>query len=456
MSQSPLTPSSGTAPEAIPPELQSGGFGRFGAVKILRPLRIRDFALLWAGMTISLLGDGIYFVAIAWQVYELENSPAALGLVGLASTLPLALFVLFGGVVSDRFDRRKVLIVSDVVRGLAIAAIGVLSVAGVVELWHVVALVAVYGTGDALFGPAFGSIVPDVVPQNLLVEANSIDQFVRPFAFRLAGPALGGLVIAGVGVGWAFLIDALTFVASAVAVGLMKSRPLPERARATLRSAFTDIAEGFRFVRAHVWLWGTLMAAAVSLLAYMGPAQVLVPFIVKNKLGGGAADLGLIYAVGGVGSIVAALAIGQIGLPRRHMTFMYIGWTLAVLGPLGYALSTTTWHAMVVSFVQWGGVTMGMVVWMTLLHRLVPAELLGRVTSFDWQISIGLVPISFVLTGWVADRIGADPTLFWGGLIGAVVTAAFLFLPGMRDTERDGSLRLTPPDRASGGSGGGR
>lgn len=421
-----MAPSSGAAPQPIPPEQQTAPPGRLSGVKILRPLRIRDFALLWAGMAISLFGDGIYFVAIAWQVYDLKNSPAALSVVGLAWTLPLVLFVLFGGVVSDRFDRRKVLIASDIVRGLAIGTIGVLSVAGAIRLWHVIALVFVYGIGDALFGPAFGSIVPDVVPQSLLVEANSIDQFMRPFAFRLVGPALGGLVIAGVGVGWAFVIDALTFVASAVSVSLMQPRPLPQRERATLRSALTDIAEGFRFVRAHVWLWGTLVAAAVSLLAYMGPNQVLVPFIVRNELGGGAAALGWIYAAGGVGSVLAALTVSQTGLPRRHMTFMYVGWTLAVLGPLGYALCATAWQAMIVSFFQWLGVTIGMVVWMTLMHRLVPSELLGRVSSFDWQVSIALVPISFVLTGWIADRVGATTTLFWGGLLGGVVTFAFL------------------------------
>jgi MFS family permease len=419
--------------------------GRLRELKIMRPLKIRDFALLWMGMSISLFGDGIYFVAIAWQVYELENTPAALSIVGAASTLPLVLFVLIGGVVSDRFDRRKVLIASDVVRGVAIAAMGFLSITGLLELWHVIALVAVYGTGDALFGPAFGSIVPDVVPQHLLVEANAIDQFMRPFAFRLAGPALGGLIIAAVGVGWAFIIDALTFVASAVAVGLMTPKPLIARAKTTVKGAFADVAEGFRFVRAHTWLWGTLAAAAFSLLVYMGPMQVLVPFIVKNKLGGGAADLGYVYAAGGIGSVLTAFFIGQAGLPRKHITFMYVGWALAVGGPLGFALCTEVWHALFVSFAQWSGVTMGLIVWMTLLHRLVPGELLGRVTSFDWQMSVALVPVSFVLTGWVADRIGTDETLLWGGGLGVIITVAFLFLPGMRDTERDDNFRIAEP-----------
>jgi MFS family permease len=444
MSQSPMSPSSGTAPESIPPELRSGPVGRLRALKIVRPLEIRDFALLWIGMSVSLFGDGIYYVAIAWQVYELENTPTALAIVGIAETLPLVLFVLIGGVVSDRFDRRKVLIASDVIRGVAIAAVGVLSILDAIELWHIVALVSVYGTGDALFGPAFGSIVPDVVPQHLLVEANAIDQFMRPFAFRLVGPALGGLIIAAVGVGWAFVIDALTFVASAVAVGLMTPKPLVERAKTTVRSALSDVAEGFRFVRAHTWLWGTLAAAAFSLLVYMGPMQVLVPFIVKNKLDGGAADLGWVYAAGGVGSVLTAFVVGQWGVPRRHMTFMYFGWALAVGGPFGFALCTETWHALIVSFVQWSGVTMGLIVWMTLLHRLVPTELLGRVSSFDWQMSIALVPVSFALTGWVSDRIGVDATLLWGGGLGVIITLAFLFLPGMRDTERDATFELQP------------
>jgi MFS family permease len=439
-----MAPSSGTAPEHIPPELKSGPLGRLRDMKILRPLKIKDFALLWAGMSISLFGDGIYFVAIAWQVYEIENTPAALSIVGLASTLPLVLFVLVGGVVSDRFDRRKVLIASDVVRGVAIAGIGVLSLIDAIQLWHVIALVAVYGAGDALFGPAFGSIVPDVVPQHLLVEANSIDQFMRPFAFRLLGPALGGLIIAAVGVGWAFVIDAFTFVASAVAVGMMTPKPLIERAKTTVRGALSDVAEGFRFVRAHTWLWGTLAAAAFSLLVYMGPMQVLVPFIVKNKLSGGAADIGWVYAAGGVGSVLTAFAIGQAGLPRRHITFMYVGWALAVGGPFGFALCTEIWQALLVSFAQWSGVTMGLVVWMTLLHRLVPGELLGRVTSFDWQMSVALVPVSFALTGWVSDQIGVDATLLWGGGLGVIITLAFLFLPGMRDTERDATFELQP------------
>ena len=401
---------------------------------MLAPLRIRDFALLWTGTTVSLIGDGIYYVAIAWQVYELSNAPTALSLVGVAWSVPMVVFLLAGGVAADRFDRRLVLIAADVARALAIGAIGVLSVAGALELWHVVLLVILFGAGEAFFGPAYGAIVPDVVPDRLLVEANSLNQLVEPLGWRLVGPALGGWAVAAFGTGEAILLNAGSFLVSAAAVALMRTRP-PERDGGGQASIRRDIAEGFRFVRAHVWLWGTLVAAAFSLLLFIGPYEVLVPFAVKNELGGGADDLGLVFAVGGIGAVAAALAVAQRGMPRRNVTFLYATWTASIAALAGYGAATELWHAMIASFIGGAGFAAGIIVWTTLMHRLVPANLLGRVTSLDWMVSVSLMPISFALTGPVAEAIGTRTTLLGAGLIGAPLTLAFLFLPGMRDVE---------------------
>lgn len=413
---------------------------RLTSFRIFRALEVRDFRKLWIAMSVSLFGDGIYFVALAWQVYELEDAPSALAAVGFASTVPLVLFVLVGGVLTDRVDRRKVLIASDVFRGIAVAAVGFLSVTGALELWHMVVLIALYGTGEALFGPAFGAIVPDLVPKEMLVQANSLDFLMRPLALRLVGPALGGLVISLFGVGVAFLVDAVTFVFGSLVIATIPPRPLRLEGKPTWKNAVTDLKEGVRFARAHVWLWGTLAAAALSLLAYMGPLEVLVPHVVKYELGGGADDLGWVFAAGGTGGIVSSLVMARRGLPRRHMTFMYVAWAIAVGILAAYAFVTSVWQAMVVSFVESAAISAGMIVWMTLMHNLVPRELMGRVSGLDWQISVGLVPVSFALTGWIAGRVGVHETLMWGGLLSGAVTLAFLFLPGMRDTERDGSL----------------
>jgi hypothetical protein len=386
------------------------------------------------------MGDGIYVVALAWQVYELSNSPTSLSLVGVAWTVPLGVFVLVGGVISDRVERRRVMIGADLVRALAAGAIGFLSLTGSIELWHLIALAVVFGTGEAFFGPAFTSVVPQIVPRRLLLEANSLDQFIRPLAFMLIGPALGGWIVASLGAAEAFIANGASFLVSAVAISLMRPRPLPPKEEG--RTSFVrELREGFAFVRAHAWLWATLSAAAIFLLAYWGPVDVLVPYLIRNDLEGGADSFGVVLACGGIGSIVAAVLLGQRGLPRRHITFMYSAWGIGSLALVGFGLATAVWQLMAISLLEGAFFTAGLIVWGTLVHTLVPTGLLGRVTSLDWFVSTSLVPVSFALTGPTAAWLGVETTLVAAGIAASVATMAFLFVPGVRDTEREGTLR---------------
>jgi len=400
-------------------------------VRILQPLRIRDFALLWTGMTVSFLGDGLYTVAIAWQVYAISNAPTALGVVGVAWIAPQVLLLLLGGALSDRFERRRVLLASDVIRGSAIAAIGVLSVTGTLELWHLVPLVALYGVGGAIFTPAFTAIVPDVVPRELLLEANALDQFVRPLCVRLAGPAVGGLVIGLAGAGTAFIADAATFAFSAAAFLLMRSRSLPDPdARRSLRA---EIADGIAYVRSQTWLWTTLATVTLSLLFFVGPVYVLMPYVVKNALGGGAEELGLVFAAGGVGAIAASLLRGQLGLPRRPLTVVYVAWAATAFSLVGYAVADSVWQVMLVSFCSVACLTTGAIVWTTVLQRSVPRTMLGRVSSLDWVLSLALTPVSYALAGPVAEAFGARTTLLYAGVVGgAVMLAVLVLVPAVR------------------------
>ena len=409
---------------------RGGGFSR---VRLLAPLQLRDFRLLWTGMCISLLGDGVFIVALAWQVYALSNVPTALAMVGVAMTVPTIAFLLLGGVLSDRFDRRRLMLAADLARGVAIGAIAVLSLTGNLELWHMLVLVAVFGAATAFFGPAFDAIVPDVLPLRLLPQANSLDQFVRPLALRLAGPAVGGFLVSGVGVGWAFALNAATFAVSAAAL-LAMARPV-RRTEGEHGSVGGDIRVGFAYVRKHTWLWGTFASAAIAYLCFMGPAEVLLPFLVKNELHGSAADLGLVFAAGGIGSVGCAALMGQRGLPRRDITFMYAAWTLATVAIAGYGLATAVWQLMLASIAFNGLETAGTIVWATAKQRHVPPALLGRVSSLDWLISIGLLPLSFALTGPVSSVLGVQGTLVAGGVVGGLVTFAALLLPGMRAIE---------------------
>ena len=383
-------------------------------------------------MTASLIGDGIFLVAIAWTAYSLWNTPVALSIVGIAMTVPTIACLLLGGVISDRFDRRLVLLCSDLGRGLVVGLLALLATTHTLDFAMLTVIVAAYGVGAAFFTPAFESIVPTIVDPGELAQANALDQFVRPIALRLIGPALGGWLIGYVGVGPAFAIDAASFVVSAFTVLGLRRVAAAAPAPASTVAALSD---GWRFVRGNVWLWGTLLSAAVAYLAFLGPTETLVPYMVKNILHGSPSDLGLVFAAGGIGAVAAAFVVGQRGQPRRDITWMYLCWTIATLAVVGYGLASTIPQLMLACLLFNALEAAGTIMWSTIKQRHTPSSLLGRISSLDWLISISLLPLSFAITGPVADVIGVRATLVGAGLIGAAATFGALFIPGMRDVE---------------------
>ena len=402
--------------------------------RVLRPLRERDFALLFTGIAVSMIGDGITLVALAWQVYDLSNVPTALSVVGLAWTVPMVALLLLGGVLADRIPRKRLLIAADLIRAGSLASIGLLSVTGALELWHVVVLVIPFGIGEALFGPAWEATIPEVVPRPLLVQANSLNSLTEPISFRAAGPAIGGLLVAGVGPGVAFVIDAASFLFSAACISLMRTRPAanPESGY----SMRAEIAAGFRFVRSQAWLWASLAAATLGLLLYYGPLEVLLPYLVRNDLDAGAGGFGAILAATGIGAIVIAIVLGQRGLARNHVVLMYLSFA-AGLGCLAlYPLAGSLAVAMGIGAVEGLLFALGDITWATMMQKHVPREMLGRVSAVDYMVSFGLVPISFALAGPAAALFGVEETMIGAGVLAALVFVAFLLVPGVREPER--------------------
>jgi MFS family permease len=312
-------------------------------------------------------------------------------------------------------------------------------------------LVVGYGIGQAIFWPAFSSIVPTIVPEEHLVEANSLAQVVRPFSYMLLGPVVGGVLSETLGTGWAFVVDGASFGFSALMILLMRART-ETRGGARVSAVWLEMKEGLRYVRRETWIWAALVGATISLLCTWGPWETLVPFVVTNDLRAEGGALGLVFGAGGLGSVVAAIVMGQRGaLPRKPVTVLYVAWAIGMYGVAGFGVVRTVWQAMLVAFVAEGSIAVLIVVWYTLLQRLVPRPLQGRVFSLDWMISIAGVPLSFAIVGPLADLIGARTTLIVAGLLGGSVTLAFLLIPGARDPERDPALieRLrSEPERA--------
>jgi MFS family permease len=398
----------------------------------------REFRLLFLGRSVSLLGDGAFLVALAWEAYTLSNAPTALSLIGVAMSVPTISLLLFGGVVSDRYERRTVMLLADALRAMLLLLAGGLALAGQLGLWQLVVIVAFYGAAQAFFDPASDAILPEIVPSGELGRANALEQLARPLALRLVGPALGGLLVAIVGSGAAFLADGASFLCSALTLWLMASSPalrISVASQADDGSTVRQVLEGWAYVRRHVWLWGTFASAGIAYLLFMGPAEVLLPFMVKHELHGSGFELGLVLGAGGLGSVACALTIMRGGLPSSSITFIYVAWTLATLAVAGYGLATSVWQLMLASLAFNLLETGGTIVWTTLKQRLVPGGLLGRVSSLDWLISIGLLPVSFALTAPLSAVLGARTTLIAAGLAGAGATLGGLLLPGMRSAQ---------------------
>ena len=298
-------------------------------------------------MAVSLLGDGIFIVAVAWQAYAISDHPSALAYVGVATSVPQLVFLLVGGAVSDRLSRRTVLFWADIVRALAVGALAVVVAGRSARLYELCLAGAVIGTATAFASPSFDALVPQLVPGPELVQANAIEQFARPFALQLAGPAVGGVAVALLRPWGAFALDATSFVFSAlcvrrmaaidgyrVATGPSHGVGLGQEAGAGHRASLRrEVGEGLRYVRSQVWLWGTFLSATFTYLLFIGPTQVLLPYIVRNSLHQGASTYGVVLAAGGVGALVGAVFSGYRPHPRRPMPWIYGWWTLDTLGP---------------------------------------------------------------------------------------------------------------------------
>ncbi|HEX5927587.1 MAG TPA: MFS transporter [Baekduia sp.] len=400
-------------------------------VRLIGPLRERDFALFWAGTLVSLLGDGIYLVALPFTVLGLGGGAGSLSLVGLAWSLGMVGFLLAGGLLADRYDKRRQLLIADALRLVAVGTAGGLSLGGVLEIWHMVALGFVFGAGEGLTGPAMGAIVPELVPGPLLVQANALQTSLRPIALRLAGPALGGATVALLDTGGALLVDAATFVISMACLLAMRARaPVHEGEHEPL---LAQVREAATFVRSQTWLWATLIMAAFSLLFFLGPTEVLLPIRIDDDLGASAGSFGLVLAAGGVGATLGTFVLGHVGMPKREISVLYWVWGLAGFALCGYAIANTVWQLVLFSFAFGLLSGAGNPIWATLMQVRVPVALRGRVASLDWLVSVGLTPVSFALTGPAAAAFGVGPVLLIAGLVAGTLALVMLYaIPGLR------------------------
>jgi predicted MFS family arabinose efflux permease len=395
----------------------------------LGPLVERQFRLLWIGQTASAAGDALIFVAVAFAVLQVGGSAADLGIVFAAFTVSNVALVLAGGVWADRLPRQLVMVACDVVRGVAEVILALLLIGGSAQVWHIAVGAAVIGGAGAFFGPASLGLIPQTVSAARLQQANALIGLSRN-GTRIFGPPLAGALIALFSsVGIVFLVDAVTFVVSAISLLLL--RPAPREAGPAERQPFfAELAGGWREVTARPWIVAAICAFAVSNMA-SAPFIILGPLVAQDHLGGAAA-WGLILTGGGIGGVIGGVLALRLR-PRRPLLagFMIMAATslpvLALVGPLPVLLIA---GASMLSLIS---IELANTWWYTMLQQHVPDHARSRVSSYDWLVSLVFQPLGFLLAGPLAAWIGITATLVGAAVIALLANYGVLLVRAVRD-----------------------
>jgi MFS family permease len=396
----------------------------------LGPLEERPFRLLWFGRTSSVLGDALIPVALAFAVIEeLDGSAGDLGLVLAAFSLSRVALTLAGGVWADRLQRRLVMLVCDAIRAGVEVFTFALLLAGAMELWLFAVTAALFGAASAFFGPASTGLVAETVSRPRLQQANALMGLSESGA-SIVGPALSGAIVAGFGAAWVFALDALTFAASFAFLAAVRIAPrsLPERMH-----FLADLAAGWKEVLARRWLWVALIVFGLSNMA-ASVVWVLGPLLFEEELGG-SAGWGVALGIGATGAVVGGV-VALRWRPRRPLLASAVVWSATALPAIALAELQPTLVIGLAFATSFAGIALGNAIWEALLQERIPNEVLARVSSYDWLVSLIFQPLGFALAGPVAAGIGTDVTLWSAAALGLGANVVLLLLPDVRRLRR--------------------
>lgn len=388
----------------------------------------RAFRLLFAGQSISSLGDRLAPVAMAFAVLDLTGSVTDLGVVLAAQTIPMGTFVLLGGVWADRLARRRVMLVSDFMRAASQGATATLLLTGTAHVWQLAALQAVYGLAAAFFGPAALALLPETLPVEELQRANALLALSGNVA-AVIGPAVAGVIVTALRPGWGLAIDALTFVGSAACLRVMPVVAPGVRQRA---SVLKELRAGWSAFASRRWAWITVACFTLYIGLGWAPFQVLAPQVARTALGGPGAWAAIAVALG-VGSIAGGLIALRVS-PRHPLRVSLALFVIAT--PALTALVAA--HAplpliLAVALVDGATGTVFNTFWFTALQSDVPPDELARVSSWDYLGSLALLPVGQALSGPVAATVGLSATLYGAAAVTLVLFAAALAAPAVRN-----------------------
>lgn len=394
--------------------------------RALTPFRTPGYRRLALALVFTSFASGVWLVALVWEVIRIGGGPGQLSVVSTSAAVGVLLPALLAGVVADRVPQKRILLVVAAVELLGMGIVAALSLTSTTQVWHLAAVSFVTGSAMAFYYPAYSSWLPALVEESDLMAVNGFEGMVRPTIGQALGPGVAGAVVGAASPGAAFSIAAAASLAGLVALTFVPRTAVrrdltPSSDVHPVRTALRDMREGFVYMARTPWLLATLLFASLMILAIMGPMEVLIPFLLKDRLGGGAGDHAFVVGAFGVGGAIGSLVMGSFRMPRRYLTFMNLTWGVACLPFIVIGVASQVWVVVVCGFLIGVGFSAPMVIWGTLLQRRVPPELLGRVASLDFFVSVSLMPVSMALAGPLSQAIGLSNTFLIAGIVPLVV-----------------------------------
>jgi len=404
--------------------------------RLLTPFAIPAYRRMAVALSCGAFAYGVWTVALVWEVIRLGGGPAQLSFVSTAGAVGVLLPALLAGVVADRVPQKLVVMAVASAEVVSYSVVTVLTLTGAAELWHLAVVSFFLGMGMAFYYAAYSAWLPAIVPESDLMAVNGFEGMIRPLVAEAIGPGVAGVVVGIAAPGWAVLVAAvIATVGVIVQIRLPRTsvrRDLSLVDTHPVRGAVRDMRDGVLYMVRTPWLFATLLFASLMVLVIMGPLEVLIPFVIKDRLGGNAGDHAMVLAAFGVGGAVGSMVMASLDMPRRYLTFMNLTWGVACLPMIVIGYASAIWVVVVSAFVLGVLFSAPMVIWGTLLQRRVPPDLLGRVASLDFFVSVSLMPISMALAGPVSNAIGLANTFLVAGvapLVFAVVAILGARLP---------------------------
>jgi MFS family permease len=410
------------------------GSGQSNFKNIFRTLSSRNYRLFFGGQSISLIGTWIQQLAMGWLVYDMTGSVFILGLVGFVSRIPTLVLAPYAGVIADRFNKYRLLLLTQILAMVQSTILTVLLFAHVIEVWHLVALGLMLGIINSFDMPIRQSFIVEMIEKKEdLSNAIALNSAMVNGA-RLIGPTIAGILVAAVGEGWCFLLNSISFIAVIGSILMMKIIFVQPEKKDTTSSR--ELIDGFKYAFGFMPIkYILLLLALVSLMGM--PYQVLMPVFAKDILKGGPNALGFLMAAVGVGALIGTLFLASkksvLGYGRN------IAISAAVFGGalIIFSLSNVFWLSMLILPVVGIGMMIQITSSNTLLQTLTDDDKRGRVMSLYSMAFMGMVPLGSLLTGFMADHIGVPLTVLFGGvccIIGAIIF--YIKLPVLRKLVR--------------------